>query len=109
MCWVHIARHTNIPMAKRWHHEALRAARECGSLAERAWAHCYRAGIANRDGAQADGVVHARQAAELFREAGRPMDVVIALSFSRVLLQRQGRFEEAVETHRACVEQERAL
>lgn len=109
VCWVYIARHTNIPMAKRWHHEALRAARECGSLTERAWAHYYRAGIANRDGTPADGVVHARQAAELFREAGRPMDVVIALSFSGVLLQRQDRFDEAVRTHRACVEQERTL
>ncbi|MDX8054874.1 helix-turn-helix domain-containing protein [Lentzea sp. BCCO 10_0798] len=109
VCWVYTARHTNIPLAERWHHEALRAARECGSLAERAWAHYYRAGIANRDGTHADGVTHARKAAELFREAGRPMDVVFALSYSGVLLQRQGRFEEAVDTHRACVEQERAL
>lgn len=109
VCWVYMARHTNIPLAMRWHEEALRVARECGSLAETAWAHYYRAGIVTRTGDHAEGVASAGRAAELFREAGQPMNVVLALSYGGVLLQRLGRHADAVETHRSCVEQERAL
>ncbi|GGN28039.1 hypothetical protein GCM10011609_83830 [Lentzea pudingi] len=107
--WVYVARHTNLPQAKRWHRQALRVAQRCGSLAETAWSHYYRAAIESRDGDPAAGVVHARRAAELFREAHEPMNVVLTMSYLGVLQQRQGRFDEAVETHRACVEQERAL
>ncbi|MDX8031833.1 helix-turn-helix domain-containing protein [Lentzea sp. BCCO 10_0856] len=109
VCWVYVARHTHIPQAMRWHEEALRVARECGSLAETAWAHYYRSAIETRLGDHAEGVAHARRAAELFREAGQPMNVVLALSYSGVLLQRLGRYVDAVETHRTCVAEERTL
>lgn len=109
VCWVYAARHTNIPLAVRWHEEALRVAQECGSLAETAWAHYYRAAVETRLGDHAAGVVHAERAAELFREAGQPMNVVIAMSYTGVLLERLGRFADAVATHRACVAEERAL
>ncbi|MET9231851.1 helix-turn-helix domain-containing protein [Lentzea sp. NPDC003310] len=109
VCWVYVVRLTNIPLARRWQREALRVARECGSLAEEAWAHYYLAGVENRESDFAAGVAHARRAAELFREAGQPMNVVIALSFTGVLLERQGHFAEAVRTHRACIAEERVL
>ncbi|WP_439655838.1 ATP-binding protein [Lentzea sp. HUAS TT2] len=109
VCWVYVARHTNIPLALRWHEEALRVAGECGSVQETAWAHYYRSAIVTRLGDHEAGVADARRAAELFRETGQPMNVVLASSYSGVLLQRLGRFAEAVETHRACVEEERAL
>jgi transcriptional regulator with XRE-family HTH domain/tetratricopeptide (TPR) repeat protein len=109
VCWVYFARHPNIPLALRWHEEALRVAQECGSLGETAWAHYYRAGIESRLGNHEAGVTHARKAAELFREAGQPMNVVFALSYTGVLLQRLGRFDESAETQRACLAQERAL
>ncbi|MCP2248769.1 ATP-binding protein [Lentzea aerocolonigenes] len=109
VCWVYAARHTNIPLAVRWHEEALRVAQECGSLAETAWAHYYRAAVETRLGDHAAGVMHAERAAELFREAGQPMNVVIAMSYTGVLLERLGRFADAVATHRACVAEERAL
>lgn len=109
VCWVYMARHTNIPLAMRWHEEALRVAEECGSLIETAWAHYYRAGIVTRTGDHEEGVAHSRRAAKLFREAGEPMYEVISLSYSGVLLQRLGRLTEAVGTHRACVAAERTL
>lgn len=109
VCWVYAARHTNIPLAVRWHEEAMRVAQECGSLAETAWAHYYRAAVETRLGDHAAGVVHAERAAELFREAGQPMNVVIAMSYTGVLLERLGRFADAVATHRACVAEERVL
>lgn len=107
--WVHVARVTNIPLALEAHHEALRVAEECGSVLETAWAHYYRAAIETRVSSHAEGVRHARLAAELFREAGLPLGVVIALSYAGVLLQRMGRFDDAVETHRACIAEERAV
>ena len=109
VCWVYVARQTHIPQAMRWHEEALRVAEECGSLAETAWAHYYRSAIETRLGDHAAGVIHARRAAELFRQAGQPMNVVLALSYTGVLLQRLGRYADAVETHRACVAEERTL
>ena len=109
VCWVYAARVTNIPLAMKAHEEALRVAEKCGSALEMAWAHYYRGAIENRTGNQALGVTHARQAADLFRAAGLPLGTVISLSYAGVLLQRMGRFAEAVETHRACVAEERTV
>lgn len=103
VCWVYAARVANTQQAMEAHEEALRVAESCGSLLEKAWAHYYRSPIESRTGDHAAGVVHARRAAELFREAGLSSGVVFSLSFAGVLLQRLGRFEEAVETHRACI------
>lgn len=109
VCWVYMARHTNIPLALRWHEEALRVAQECGALTETAWAYYYRAGIVTRTGDHTAAVAHARRAAQLFRDAGESMYEVLSLSYCAVLLQRLGRLTEAVETHRACVAAERTL
>ncbi|MDT7788320.1 MAG: hypothetical protein QOF58_6739, partial [Pseudonocardiales bacterium] len=106
VCWVYAARVPNIPLAAATHERALRVAEECGSVLETAWAHYYRAAIETRMGDHETGVTHARRAAELFREAGLPLGVVISLSFAGVLLQRLGRYADAVETHRACVAEE---
>ncbi|GGU68323.1 ATP-binding protein [Lentzea flava] len=103
VCWVYTVRVTNLQKAMETHEEALRVAEKCGSLLETAWAHYYRAPIESRSGNHAAGVIHARRAAELFREAGMPYGMVFALSFAGVLLQRLGRFTEAIETHRACI------
>jgi tetratricopeptide (TPR) repeat protein len=109
VCWVYIARATNLQRAMETHEEALRVAEECGSVAETAWAHYYRSGIERRTGNHAAGVIHARRAVELFREAGLSIGVVFGLSFAGVLLQRMGRFAEAIETHRACIAEERRV
>jgi transcriptional regulator with XRE-family HTH domain/tetratricopeptide (TPR) repeat protein len=109
LCWVHVARVTNIPRAMETHVQALRVAEKCGSLLEMAWAHYYRAAVETRTGNHAAGVTHARRAAGLFREAGLPLGTVISLSYAGVLLQRMGRFADAVETHRACVAEERTV
>ncbi|KJK44389.1 hypothetical protein UK23_29665 [Lentzea aerocolonigenes] len=109
VCWVYATRITNIPLATAAHREALRVAEECGSVLETAWAHYYRGAIETRTGDNETGVAHVRLAAELFREAGLPYGVVFALSFAGVLLQRLGRFAEAVETHRACIAEGRAV
>ncbi|MEU0882701.1 NB-ARC domain-containing protein [Lentzea sp. NPDC005914] len=109
VCWVYTARVTNIPLAMATYERALCVAEECGSVLETAWAHYYRAAIETRTGSHETGVTHARLAAELFREAELPLGVVISLSFAGVLLQRLGRYAEGVETHRACVAEERAV
>ncbi|MEV6241986.1 helix-turn-helix domain-containing protein [Lentzea sp. NPDC051838] len=108
VCWVYTARITNIPLAMATQERALRVAQECGSVVETAWAHYYRGGIETRRGDNETGVAHVRIAAELFREAGLQSGVMFALSFAGVLLQRLGRFAEAVETHRACIAEQRA-
>ncbi|MET9627052.1 tetratricopeptide repeat protein [Lentzea sp. NPDC006480] len=108
VCWVYAARVHNIPLATATHERALRVAQECGSVLETAWAHYYRAAIETRTGDHETGVTHSRRAAELFREAGSPLGVVISLSFAGVLLTRLGRHADAVATHRACVAEERA-
>ncbi|RAS57986.1 NB-ARC domain-containing protein [Lentzea atacamensis] len=108
VCWVYTARLMNLQRAMKTHEEALRVAEECGSLVEMAWAHYYRSGIEGRSSNHAAGVIHARRAAELFREGGMSSGVVYALSLAGVQLQRLGRFAEAIETHRACIAEVRA-
>ncbi|MFS8101848.1 helix-turn-helix domain-containing protein [Lentzea alba] len=109
LCWVHVARVTNIPRAMETHEEALRVAEKCGSVLETAWAHYYRAAIETRTSTHAAGVTHARRAAELFRQAGLPLGTVISLSYAGVLLQRMGSFDEAVATHQACIAEVRTV
>ncbi|KOV83409.1 helix-turn-helix domain-containing protein [Nocardia sp. NRRL S-836] len=107
--WAYFARAARLPAAMESHLEALRVAEGCGSVLETAWAHYYRSGIETRLGGHATAVTHGRRAAELFRQAGLPMGVVFALSFTGVLLQRMGRFADAVRTHRAAIAEERAV
>ncbi len=109
VCWAYTTRATNIPLAAVTHERALHVARECGSVLETAWAHYYRAAIETRLGSHATGVTHSRRAVDLFREAGLSSGVVYALSFTGVLLQRLGRYTDAVRTHRACIAEARAV
>lgn len=107
--WVYFARAVHIPLAMETHLEALRVAQECGSVLETAWAHYYRAAIESRGGSYAAGVTHGRRAAELFRQAGLPLGVVFALSYTGVLLHRMGRGADAVEVHLAAIAEEREV
>ncbi|WP_370941931.1 NB-ARC domain-containing protein [Amycolatopsis sp. cg5] len=87
---------------------AVKAA-QADDLLTRGWNACYGSAIHARLGDIAEAVSLARVAVELFEHGGYPMWRFIALAKLGVLLQQQGRDDEAVALHRLCVTYYRTL